>query len=57
MTTNPDDSEPVTGGAPRAITQRGLPDDPLGVDTRKPFWSVARDIAERAHSGRAKRRQ
>jgi hypothetical protein len=38
---------------PRAVTQRGLPDDPLGYDTQD-FWSCAEAMADAAMSGRNK---
>lgn len=40
--------------APQAVVQYGLPDDPLGVDTSRPFLEVASEIAERALSKRCK---
>jgi PHD/YefM family antitoxin component YafN of YafNO toxin-antitoxin module len=35
----------------RAVTQQGLPPDPLGYDTSD-FWACAREMAEAAQSGR-----
>lgn len=35
----------------RAVTQQGLPPDPLGHDTSD-FWACAREMAEAALSGR-----
>jgi hypothetical protein len=42
---------PVEAQVRRAVTQQGLPEDPLGYDTRD-FWACARAMAKAALSGR-----